>query len=137
MGTKLWISACDGKENIILDLIRRKNIPRAVAMYLAARGIDADEADHYFNNSFADLTDPYRFPGMDVAVKRLWQAIRNRERILIHGDYDTDGITATSLLSWVLEKNGAVVSSFLPRRSIAAEIRWSVIADSPVLPASF
>ena len=72
MGTKLWISACDGKENIILDLIRRKNIPRAVAMYLAARGIDADEADHYFNNSFADLTDPYRFPGMDVAVKRLW-----------------------------------------------------------------
>lgn len=66
MGTKLWISACDGKENIILDLIRRKNIPRAVAMYLAARGIDADEANHYFNNSFADLTDPYRFPGMVV-----------------------------------------------------------------------
>ena len=98
MGTKLWISACDGKENIILDLIRRKNIPRAVAMYLAARGIDADEADHYFNNSFADLTHPYRFPGMDVAVKRLRQAIRNRARILIHGDYDTDGITATSLL---------------------------------------
>ena len=53
---------------------------------------------------------------MDAAVKRLWQAIRNRERILIHGDYDTDGITATSLLSWVLEKNGAVVSSFLPHR---------------------
>ena len=116
MGTKLWISACDGKENIIQDLIRRKNIPRAVAMYLAARGISAEEADHYFNNSFADLTDPYRFPGMDVAVKRLWLAIRNRERILIHGDYDTDGITATSLLSWVLEKNGAVVSSFLPHR---------------------
>ena len=85
-------------------------------MYLAARGIDADEADHYFNNSFADLTDPYRFPGMDVAVKRLWQAIRNRERILIHGDYDTDGITATALLSWILERNGAIVTNFLPHR---------------------
>ena len=69
MGTKLWISACDGKENIIQDLIRRKNLPRAVAMYLAARGISAEEADRYFNNSFADLTDPYRFPGMDVHLK--------------------------------------------------------------------
>ena len=102
MGTKLWISACDGKENIIQDLIRRKNLPRAVAMYLAARGISIEEADHYFNNTFADLTDPYRFPGMDVAVKRLWQAIRNRERILIHGDYDTDGITARA---WKLAEN--------------------------------
>ena len=116
MGTKLWISASDGKENIVQDLMRNKRIPRAVALYLASRGIDSATVDAYFNNDFAALSDPYRFPGMDVAVKRLWQAIRNRERILIHGDYDTDGITATSLLSWVLEKNGAVISSFLPHR---------------------
>ncbi|MBO4631659.1 MAG: single-stranded-DNA-specific exonuclease RecJ [Lentisphaeria bacterium] len=116
MGTKSWISASDGKENIIQELTGSKKIPRAVAIYLAARGIDAASAESYFNNDFTALSDPYRFPGMDTAVKRLWQAIRNRERILIHGDYDTDGITATSLLSWVLEKNGAVVSSFLPHR---------------------
>lgn len=116
MGTKIWISASDGKENIIQDLVRSKKIPRAVALYLTARGIGTAEADAYFYSEFSDLSDPYRFPGMDVAVKRLWQAIRNRERILIHGDYDTDGITATSLLSWVLEKNGAVISSFLPHR---------------------
>ena len=35
---------------------------------------------------------------------------------MIHGDYDTDGITATALLAWVLERNGAVVASFLPHR---------------------
>ncbi|MBO7147881.1 MAG: single-stranded-DNA-specific exonuclease RecJ [Lentisphaeria bacterium] len=116
MGTKLWISASEGKENTIQELVRNKRIPRAVALYLAARGIGAEEVDAYFYNEFADLSDPYRFPGMDIAVRRLWQAIRNRERILIHGDYDTDGITATSLLSWVLEKNGAVISSFLPHR---------------------
>ena len=101
MGTKLWISASDGKENIVQELARSKNVPRAVALYLAARGITSATADSYFNNDFSALSDPYRFPGMDAAVKRLWQAIRNRERILIHGDYDTDGITATSLLSWV------------------------------------
>ena len=116
MGTKLWVSASDGKENTVQELARSKRVPRAVALYLASRGIDATTVDSYFNNDFSALSDPYRFPGMDAAVKRLWQAIRNRERILIHGDYDTDGITATSLLSWVLEKNGAVVSSFLPHR---------------------
>jgi len=116
MGTKLWVSASDSKENIIRELAGSKKIPRAIALYLAARGINSATVDSYFNNDFSALSDPYRFPGMDVAVKRLWQAIRNRERILIHGDYDTDGITATSLLSWVLEKNGAVVSSFLPHR---------------------
>ena len=116
MGTKLWVSASDGKENTVKELVTGKKIPRAVALYLASRGINAGTVDAYFSNDFSNLSDPYRFPGMDAAVKRLWQAIRNRERILIHGDYDTDGITATSLLSWVLEKNGAVISSFLPHR---------------------
>ena len=85
-------------------------------MYLAARGIEARNVDFYFNASFADLSDPFRFPGIETAVKRLWKAIVNREHILIHGDYDTDGITATALLSWILERNGAIVTNFLPHR---------------------
>lgn len=116
MGNKIWISSTDGKEKTIGDLVRCKSFPRSVAMYLVARGIGISQVDSYFRASFSDLSDPFRFPGMETAVKRLWQAIRNREKILIHGDYDTDGITATALISWVLEKNGAVVSSFLPHR---------------------
>ena len=116
MDKKIWKCASDGKEQIIEELIRTQSLPRSVACYLAARGISRKEVNSYFNASFADLSDPFRFPGMDIAVKRLWQAIRSRERILIHGDYDTDGITATALLSWVLERNGAIVSSFLPHR---------------------
>lgn len=85
-------------------------------MYLAARGIETRNVDMYFSASFADLSDPFRFPGIDVAVKRLWKAIVDREHILIHGDYDTDGITATALLSWILERNGAIVTNFLPHR---------------------
>lgn len=116
MGTKLWTCASDGKETITGDLIREKALPRAIAMYLAARGVDTRHMDMYFNASFSDLSDPFRFPGMETAVKRLWQAIVNREHILIHGDYDTDGITATALLSWILERNGAIVTNFLPHR---------------------
>ncbi len=116
MDNKLWKCASDGKEQIARQLMRENSLPVAVAMYLAARGVTTDEVDRYFNASFADLSDPFRFPGIDLAVERLWKAIRNREQILIHGDYDTDGITATALLAWVLERNGAVVSSFLPHR---------------------
>ncbi len=116
MGTKSWICASDGKETITGELIRDKAQPRAIAMYLTARGIDARHVDMYFNASFTDLSDPFRFPGMETAVKRLWQAIVDREHILIHGDYDTDGITATALLSWILERNGAIVTNFLPHR---------------------
>lgn len=116
MGKKVWTCASDCKENLIGELTRRKSLPRPVAMFLAARGIDAGKVDSYFKAALEDMSDPYRFPGMELAVERLWRAIRGRERILIHGDYDTDGITATALLSWVLEKNGAVVSSFLPHR---------------------
>lgn len=116
MGNKLWTCASDGKEKITGELIREKSHPRAIAMYLAARGIEARNVDFYFNASFADLSDPFRFPGIETAVKRLWKAIVNREHILIHGDYDTDGITATALLSWILERNGAIVTNFLPHR---------------------
>ncbi len=116
MDSKQWKCASDGKENIAEQLIRTKSIPAAVAYYLAARGIEPEDVEMYFNATFADLSDPFRFPGIDIAVERLWKAIRNREQILIHGDYDTDGITATALLAWVLEKNGGIVSSFLPHR---------------------
>ena len=116
MDSKLWKCASDGKEHIAEQLIRTKSLPNAVALYLAAKGIEPKDVDMYFNATFSDLSDPFRFPGIDLAVERLWKAIRDREQILIHGDYDTDGITATALLAWVLEKNGGIVSSFLPHR---------------------
>ena len=96
--------------------MRVKKLPRAVALYLAAREISVDDVDLYFRAELSDLSDPFRFPGMEEAVRRLWKAVRTKENILIHGDYDTDGITATALMSWVLEKNGGCVTSFLPHR---------------------
>ena len=116
MENKIWRCSSDGKENIVDRLISESGVVRSVALYLASRGITPETLGRYLNATFADLSDPFRFIGIEAAVKRLWQAIRNRERILIHGDYDTDGITATALLSWVLERNGGLVTSFLPHR---------------------
>ena len=95
-----------------VDLIQQKfSLPRPVAVFFASRGIGVDKVRDFINPRLANLSDPYRFPGIKDASARLWQAIADREPILIHGDYDTDGITASALLALVLRQNGAVVSS--------------------------
>ena len=92
------------------------NLPRPIAVYFAARGIPEKEIPGFLEPRLANLSDPYRFPGIREACAKLWQAIENHEPILIHGDYDTDGITASALLALVLRQNGAVVNSFIPHR---------------------
>ncbi len=116
MGIRKWRSACQNLENEVENLIKKFSLPKPAAQFLVARHIKEDGINDFLNPKLASLSDPYRFPGIDKAADRLWNAIRNREPILIHGDYDTDGITATALLSLVLKKNGADVYSFIPHR---------------------
>jgi len=114
MGRSQWKPAEVHAEEI--QRLQRRGLPRAVALLLAARGIAADAVDGFFDTSLSSLSDPFRIPGIRPAAARLWEAIRRREPIAIHGDYDTDGVTATTLLAWVLRENGATVSCFLPDR---------------------
>jgi len=116
MGRKIWDSLCNTLEVPVNELVQKCAIPRPIALILASRGVRPENYDSFIKSPLRELTDPYRFPGIERAVERLWQAIQNRELILIHGDYDTDGITATALLAEVLKKNGAEVMSFLPHR---------------------
>lgn len=116
MENNLWVLSGNAPKSVEQELIAKFSFPRPIAMFLASRGIRADNVDVFLNPNLSKLSDPYRFPGMEVAAARLWEAVNNREQILIHGDYDTDGVTATALLSWVLRRNGAVVNSFIPHR---------------------
>ncbi|QSH42076.1 single-stranded-DNA-specific exonuclease RecJ [Lentisphaerota bacterium ZTH] len=116
MARKKWRSACLNLENKIDAFVRKYSFPRPVAMYFASRGIEGSKVADFLNPRLAGLSDPYRFPGIKVAAKRLWDAVMSREPVLIHGDYDTDGITATALLSLVLRQNGCNVHSFIPHR---------------------
>ncbi len=116
MAFKKWSSACSSSETIINNLMRKFSFPRPVAMYLNARNIAEKDVEMFLNGRLSGLSDPYRFPGMKEAVKCLWDAIFDQAPILIHGDYDTDGITATALLADVLRQNGADVHTFIPHR---------------------
>ena len=101
---------------VITALMEEASVSRPIGLVLAARGITPQNVQTFLNPSLDNLGDPYLLPGTKAAAKRLWEAIQQNQRIMIHGDYDTDGITATALLAWVLRENGAQVTCYLPHR---------------------
>lgn len=88
-----------------------------VASILIHRGINSPaEARAFLTPSLEDLSDPFLLRDMEAAAQRLAQAIRRGEKILIYGDYDADGVTATALLHTVLTQLGGHPSSYIPDR---------------------
>ncbi|MBQ6720264.1 MAG: single-stranded-DNA-specific exonuclease RecJ [Oscillospiraceae bacterium] len=86
------------------------------AMVLASRGIrEAHDADKYLDCN-APLLDPFLMTDMDLAARRVEQAISCGEKIAVFGDYDVDGITSTCLLTDFLRKRGADCVSYIPGR---------------------
>jgi single-stranded-DNA-specific exonuclease len=79
--------------------------PPVIAELLIARGIvEPAAANTFFNPTIDDLTDPLQMLGMAVAVARIQRAVEDAEPILIYGDYDVDGTTATVLLKTAIER---------------------------------
>ncbi len=96
--------------------------PKAIAELLLSRGIsDPAAVQTFLTPSIDDLIDPMLMLGMDVAVTRIQRAVRSSEPILIYGDYDVDGTTATVLLKTAIERiatkdNPALVTYHVPHR---------------------
>jgi single-stranded-DNA-specific exonuclease len=77
---------------------------------LSVRGIgDVAAASRFLDPQLNHLHDPSMLPGLDAAAERMLEAIQNRERIAIYGDYDVDGISATAILYHMLHAVGAHV----------------------------
>ncbi len=112
----LWdLQACD--ERAASALSASMGIDPVTARLLCQRGVTTpDEAARFLNPSLDDLHDPLRLTDMPQAVDRILEAIARRERIVIHGDYDVDGITATVILERAIEGLGGNVGHFIPDR---------------------
>ncbi len=88
-----------------------------LARLLVQRGLVTSEDAHAFlNPSLSHLHDPFLLPDALLACERLKIALQKKERILVHGDYDGDGVTSSALLTRVLRKLGADVDVFVPHR---------------------
>jgi len=84
---------------------------------LAVRGLaDADRAKRFLRPRLEHLADPGLMADMDRAAERVWSAIRRDEVVLVHGDYDVDGICGTALLTRWLRRMGGRVAPFVPHR---------------------
>ena len=93
-------------------------IPPPLAMVLAARGIrDSSSAKAYLRPTLDQLHDPLLLPDMPSAVDRLIGAIDRAETILVHGDYDADGMCAAATATLGLRRLGADVAGFVPHRT--------------------
>ena len=91
-------------------------LPELVCGVLAARGFVQPEAARELCGEGRPLSDPMLLKGMDAAVARIHRALDNGERIVVFGDYDVDGVTATALLYTYLDAAGADVYYKLPNR---------------------
>ena len=92
-------------------------IPIPIARVLTNRDITTAEAARTFLfGNLDDLHDPYLMAGMDKAVSRIEEAIRKREKILIFGDYDVDGVLSVVILLKALSGLGADADYFIPER---------------------
>ncbi len=101
----------------IKSLSQHLEISSLLARLLINRGLsDPDQAWHFLHPRLQDLHDPFLMKDMDRVVDRIFRALRGKERILIYGDYDVDGITSTAVLKRALEMLGACTGFYLPKR---------------------
>jgi single-stranded-DNA-specific exonuclease len=115
MDTAQWLTAPLRPEAEVLasDL----GIPPAIARVLTNRGIStAEEAQSFLYGTLDNLPDPYLFKDMEKAVGRLSTAIERREKVLIFGDYDVDGVLSVVILMRALRNLGAEVDYYIPQR---------------------
>lgn len=98
-------------------LARELGMNPAFGKLLLDRGITtAGEARKFFRPSLTDLHDPYLFKDMAAAVQRLNSAMGHKERILVYGDYDVDGVTAVALVYRFLQQFYSNIDYYIPDR---------------------
>ena len=111
-----WVSE-KGKEDIIKKLCETTNKDENTIRILVNRNLETKEdIEKFLNPSLFDMYDPYLFSDMDIAIKRIRKAVNNNEIIFIYGDYDVDGVTASSLLYKGLKTLTDNVFIYIPGR---------------------
>lgn len=114
MNIKKWEVAPLNRERAA-QIAERYSLPFFLSMLLEIRGFHEEEKIRDLLSG-GELSDPFLMKDMDKAVKRIRKAIEEFEKIAVYGDYDADGVTATSILFTYLEAVGADVIYYIPQR---------------------
>ena len=104
---KRWVVKPQGNPEAVAAMAAATGISPVLANLLVQRGIDTlEKAKKFFNPQLSDLHDPFLMKDMDKAVERVERAVRNREKIMVYGDYDVDGTTAVARVYKFLRQIG-------------------------------
>lgn len=104
-------------EELIEKISKKHNISRLLAQILINRGITDDEQiDVFLNPKRNNFHNPFLMNDMEKAVDRIIKAIENKEKTIIYGDYDVDGITSITVLKQFLEERGLETDYYIPNR---------------------
>jgi single-stranded-DNA-specific exonuclease len=116
---KRWVVKPKTNEETVARLAEELKIDKILANLLVQRGVNTyEEAKKFFRPSLDDLHDPFLMKDMDKAIIRLEKAIKNKEKILVYGDYDVDGTTAVSLVYTFLKNHHSAIDFYIPDRYI-------------------
>jgi single-stranded-DNA-specific exonuclease len=112
---KRWVQASPTAE--ALELARTLDLHPQIASLLWQRGYrNADQVRAFLDPRLQSLGDPFQLTDLRRAAERILQAITAREKMVIFGDYDVDGITSSALMWRILRRLGGDVETFLPLR---------------------
>lgn len=114
---KKWVLPSEVDSKIVARIANELELPLPLAEVLVQRGYQSVEtANHFLESKLAQLQPPEGIPGIVAAVERLQKALQKKEKIILYGDYDVDGVTSLALLARTLKKLGREVVCFLPDR---------------------
>jgi single-stranded-DNA-specific exonuclease len=112
-----WLLPAEPDRAAVERLREELHLPTAICRLIATRGLDApDDAKAYLRPRLDQLHDPHTLMDVDRAVERLSRAIRDRETIFVHGDYDVDGICSTTITVKTIRHLGGTAIPFIPQR---------------------
>ena len=116
MMEKRW-KILSSDKSVIEELIQSLKIHPVICQILAQRNInDFDTSKSFFRPQLSELHDPWLMKDMDKAVERILLANKNKEKILVFGDYDVDGTTAVACMYNFLKKIHAQLDFYIPHR---------------------
>jgi len=113
---KVSWKAVSGLEGRSAEIARKFGLNETTATFLAARGEGDEDLALFLNSDSVEWPDPSRLPNMDEAAGKIAQAVRSGKKILVHGDYDVDGLMGAAIWVGALKALGAKVSAFIPSR---------------------
>ena len=103
-------------ENRIKEIQEKYKISRLLATILASKDISLEDIQIFLKPTRYNFHNPYEMPDMKKAVERILKAIEKKEKIIIYGDYDVDGITSITVLKSFFKNIGMNVDEYIPNR---------------------